>query len=512
MAGSSGKNEWYLARDGQQHGPLSEAELDKFIELGHLRPNDLLWRVGFDDWRLAADVFPPLPPTPAGPAEPKSEKPAATAAPGEPTPEKRGLSELKPVRSGAERQAADPQSAAQSDRSGEKAAEGPAKDPADEHGGRQPAAQPEQRQSANGQHRRADDSEAPEPEDWPKTKVVRPEQGVTAAGPTSQVHEFGDDLAEEDERGSAGSFVRIALILLVVIVAVAGGWLAFSNQRELASLYSDFTQRSDESSATIVRAPSSATREAADPANSGTKTEPGDVAKPSPTTTAAINAPAQETASLPPVPLLTSEPWRYAEASFANWTSEHTETARRMAVDGHTKEDINDALIKAFVRFRRDNAEAALLAPADSLKAVAEAFVINLETLKAVSPNMCYAFISSGESAPEVASLFFDEAARGGLEAQMLTIFKAVVDARSSQTRRDAPVKADFETLAKDLARQGWTQADLELFSDPKALSRAQPDVVCRLVTQWFSTQTQLADPVIRDRLIAASLRPVIGG
>ena len=29
---------------GQQFGPISEAELAKFIELGHLQPTDLLWR------------------------------------------------------------------------------------------------------------------------------------------------------------------------------------------------------------------------------------------------------------------------------------------------------------------------------------------------------------------------------------------------------------------------------------------------------------------------------------
>jgi hypothetical protein len=49
--------EWYLARNGQQHGPLSEAELAKLTELGHLRPDDLLWRDGFADWRRADQVF-----------------------------------------------------------------------------------------------------------------------------------------------------------------------------------------------------------------------------------------------------------------------------------------------------------------------------------------------------------------------------------------------------------------------------------------------------------------------
>ena len=59
---------WYLARDGQQYGPLSDAELAKFIELGHLQPTDLLWREGFQDWRPAMVVFPPRRPAAARPA------------------------------------------------------------------------------------------------------------------------------------------------------------------------------------------------------------------------------------------------------------------------------------------------------------------------------------------------------------------------------------------------------------------------------------------------------------
>jgi hypothetical protein len=50
---------WFLARDGQQFGPISEAEMAKLVELGHLQPTDLLWREGFPDWRPAMVVFPP---------------------------------------------------------------------------------------------------------------------------------------------------------------------------------------------------------------------------------------------------------------------------------------------------------------------------------------------------------------------------------------------------------------------------------------------------------------------
>src|ERR1700687_4536443 len=82
MAAPSSQTQWYLARDGQQFGPLSEAELAKFIELGHLAPNDLLWREGFSEWRPAMGVVPPPRPAPAPPPPPtpSADAPARDAA------------------------------------------------------------------------------------------------------------------------------------------------------------------------------------------------------------------------------------------------------------------------------------------------------------------------------------------------------------------------------------------------------------------------------------------------
>jgi len=57
---SPAKVEWHLVRDGKPFGPLSELEFLKFIELGHLEQNDLLWRDGFSEWRSATIVFPEL--------------------------------------------------------------------------------------------------------------------------------------------------------------------------------------------------------------------------------------------------------------------------------------------------------------------------------------------------------------------------------------------------------------------------------------------------------------------
>src|SRR5215467_5741419 len=51
------KIEWHLVRDGKPYGPLSDLEFFKFIELGHLEPNDLLWRDGFKGWQSANVYF-----------------------------------------------------------------------------------------------------------------------------------------------------------------------------------------------------------------------------------------------------------------------------------------------------------------------------------------------------------------------------------------------------------------------------------------------------------------------
>ena len=57
MSGPSNAIQWYLARNGRQYGPLTDAEIQKIVELGHLKPDDLVWREGFPDWRPAVLVF-----------------------------------------------------------------------------------------------------------------------------------------------------------------------------------------------------------------------------------------------------------------------------------------------------------------------------------------------------------------------------------------------------------------------------------------------------------------------
>jgi hypothetical protein len=68
MTGQQPDIQWYIARDGKQHGPLSDVEMRTFVSQGHLKATDLIWRPGFADWRPAPAVFSfqaPEPPAPA---------------------------------------------------------------------------------------------------------------------------------------------------------------------------------------------------------------------------------------------------------------------------------------------------------------------------------------------------------------------------------------------------------------------------------------------------------------
>jgi hypothetical protein len=62
-------NQWYLSRNGRQHGPFSDADVANFARLGQLQVDDLIWREGFANWRPALTIFPePLPASPPHPS------------------------------------------------------------------------------------------------------------------------------------------------------------------------------------------------------------------------------------------------------------------------------------------------------------------------------------------------------------------------------------------------------------------------------------------------------------
>jgi hypothetical protein len=53
---------WFYELDGQQMGPVSEAELMELFRAGRLKGTNLVWREGMADWEPLQTILPPPPP------------------------------------------------------------------------------------------------------------------------------------------------------------------------------------------------------------------------------------------------------------------------------------------------------------------------------------------------------------------------------------------------------------------------------------------------------------------
>ena len=58
MNGPVTETQWYIAREGKQHGPLTDIEMRTFVAHSYLRVTDLIWRPGMAEWLPAPQVFP----------------------------------------------------------------------------------------------------------------------------------------------------------------------------------------------------------------------------------------------------------------------------------------------------------------------------------------------------------------------------------------------------------------------------------------------------------------------
>jgi len=396
MTAPASQTQWYLAREGQQYGPLSDAELGKFVELGHLQPNDLLWREGFPDWRPALVVFPqrPAKPTPA-----VKRPPPDFGAPASP-------------RLGAERPAAE--------------------------------------------RTRPGLMASPEPE------------------PESEPREAGR---------SFGAAFRKAIVAAILIGALgAGAWLAYPHRNQLLEFASSLPMLGQ---ASAVDRKSLET-----PPLAGLK---GDAR----TIDTAMQAAAV---------------WRLVKREFPDWYTQRLKEIEAMSAAGKDDAAIGQHLARALVTLRRQQVDNALAAQVSSLKRVATAFLENIEKLRKTGTDACYNFISQGEPSPTIVGLLQGSDHVVSLQTQMVAIVEAISDGRRSPRVYAPPRQTDYDVLAADLGKLGWTKADLQLFSDERALARAAPDKVCQLVHDWFAAQLAISDGEIQQRLLVDSLRPVVAG
>lgn len=83
---------WFISRDGGQHGPITDIEFRKLIELGHLKGTDFVWHEGAADWMPAtrflgasAEAAKPEPARPEGASQRSSTSRPLKSVSGRPT-------------------------------------------------------------------------------------------------------------------------------------------------------------------------------------------------------------------------------------------------------------------------------------------------------------------------------------------------------------------------------------------------------------------------------------------
>lgn len=588
MTAANGEIQWFIARDGKQYGPVSDAEMKKLVELRHLKPADLVWRPGFPEWRQAQAVFPPAP----QPPQPKlTTQPPPAAAQPQPAPAP------QPVPAPAPQPQAAPQPVVvqpapqpqhhQPAQQPQQQPYQPKPQPAPQHPAFQP--QPFQAQPQHFQPHPAPEPVRPEsvhhesapqpvmqpqgpaPSQWPEPAGLRGEPPVGGRMPTEPYeprhpaaggHAHGpaggpmgapapmqpapapvqfqpNRAAYEPRRPAAHPAPAPQAPILAPPGAaaprgpqpgpslapqpIAADPIAAARSRSIAA--SAHGDEPEEASAPPRRRRLGKTLAAAVAvlliaagagyylANGGgggikavmtAATKSGDKAAPLDNlseTSEALDAHFQR------APM-----WVIVKKEFPDWYGERLKEAAKLSADKTPEDKIAQHLVEKLVGLRRQYSDQALAASTPKLKSVANAFLGNLKALAAKSTDACYSFISQGETSPAVIAMMRSSEQSTAIQAQVAAIFEAIADGRKAPVQHSAPIKTDYDALADQLTKLGWSQTDLQLFADSKALAKAPPEKVCRMVQDWFSAHISIQDGEIQERLLVETLRPVVAG
>jgi hypothetical protein len=591
--------EWFLARDGRQHGPLADAEMTKFLELGHLRAADLVWRAGFPEWRAASDVFDlnektligarktqpaavtaPAPAVIVAPAvleqavqvaaapEPAQDTPVVTvavasastssteafspqddtASPGAKTGivDKKPLetpllspAQLAPVAMPAAPVPAPSQTSvavdaapvtslnerlqrAASERIASVAAPAAIKVAA---AGAMPVAAPAPAvpvpnapapQPVPARMQPLPELRAPAPVPLmplePRTVTVQPTAVTAAATGEAPATRRKKTRKPADVPGSVSEAPRsrgrlIGIAATLAIIVGGGAWLATGSRSTIASMIGmgGKTNPSAPNAVAAAKAPAAA----AVPAKA---TSAVTVAPTEAPTRAAPFVTAAKTADAIDADLKRSAVWQVIAREFPEWHRDRVGELAKLAAEKRDPAAISKHIAEAIVALRRKFADQALAAPPEKLRAVATTFLDNLKSLSQTSTDACYGFISQGETYPAVIDLMRQGDRTEALHKQATAVFDAIAEGRKSPQSTLPPRKADYDALAAELTARGWSQADLQMFSDSRALGSAPPEQVCKMVQDWFGAQLAIKDPQIQLRLLIESLRPVVAG
>ena len=204
--------------------------------------------------------------------------------------------------------------------------------------------------------------------------------------------------------------------------------------------------------------------------------------------------------------------WRHIKVEFPEWYAERVSETAKFTADNRGSSAVAKHLAESVVALRRKHADQALTASPERLRFVAAAFLDNLQALSKQNVETCYGFISQGETYPAVLEMLQKPGSNEPLQKLVIAVFEAISDGRKTPQSYLPPRKSDYDALAAELTARGWSQADLQTFSDPRALGRASPQQVCKMVQDWFAAQIAIKDPAAQLRLLVESLRPVVAG
>jgi hypothetical protein len=204
--------------------------------------------------------------------------------------------------------------------------------------------------------------------------------------------------------------------------------------------------------------------------------------------------------------------WVAIKQQFPERYQEIVAQGARLSAEQKPQSEITAYLVGEIVKIRRENATHALAASTARHKELAAAFLANLQELSREGGDGCYEFISRGENSAAILSRIDDATRSAEIETQLVTIVTAIVEGRAQPATHPSPVKTDYDVLAGELGRLGWTQADMRLFANPKELAKAPRDRVCSMLKDWFTAHLAIQDPSTQERLLFETLKPVVSG
>ncbi|MBS0238300.1 MAG: DUF4339 domain-containing protein [Proteobacteria bacterium] len=470
MTGQTNEIQWYIARDGKQHGPLTDVEMRTFVAHNYLRLSDLIWRPGMPEWQSAPTVFPTA-------FEALGEEPKQALV-----------------------------------RSQTSSASSPG----------QPAAYAN---SANAHPNSHDDA-------YPEQAAPRPERNLVkrlALASVAVTLIGGGAFALATYRGPIADMVSGSGTSAEQAPIVAAP--ADPHPNAMAEAHQPPTDQA--SNGVTMSAPPPANdviANAAGPTTTSSVSSPSPDPAPAPAAEAP-SAPSAPTrvATIDPQPpaaapstgvdgspldqrLQKVAVWSLIKKEYPDWYATQIGDANKLAAENKSDNEVAALLAQGLVNLRRQNAEKALAASSDRLQAIAQAFLDQLKSLRAQSVSACFGFISKGEMSPAVVQMMERPETATALNAQAGAIFQAISEGTKNPVKHDSAVKSDYDILIKELSKLGWKEEDLQVFSNPKLLAKREPEQVCKMVQEWFVAHLAVPDKAVRERLLFETLKPVVSG